>query len=133
MGMWNRTAETLSRDEYAKIQLDGLRKSLKRVWSNAFYRERLARGGVGSPEDVKSLDDLEHLPFFTKEDFREAYPLKMNCVDRQDLMEFHMSSGSTGTPVGMASGAEDPLVRAARLKLQVQDDVLTSCAALAPV
>ena len=102
MGMWNRTAETLSRDEYAKLQLEGLKKSLCRVWSNDFYRERLKRGGVSSPEDVKSLDDLARLPFFTKEDFREAYPLKMSCVDRRDLMEMHMSSGSTGTPVVMA-------------------------------
>ena len=109
MATWNRTAETLSRDEYAKIQLEGLRKSLKRVWGNEFYRTRLQKGGVGSPEDVKSLDDLANLPFFTKDDFREAYPLKMNCVDRQDLMEFHMSSGSTGTPVVMAYTKNDLL------------------------
>ena len=109
MGMWNRTAETLSRDEYAKLQLEGLKKSLCRVWSNDFYRERLKRGGVSSPEDVKSLDDLARLPFFTKEDFREAYPLKMSCVDRRDLMEMHMSSGSTGTPVVMAYTKNDLL------------------------
>ena len=109
MGMWNRTAETLSRDELAKLQLEGLKKSLNRVWLNEFYRERLKRGGLASPEDVKSLDDLEKLPFFTKDDFREAYPLKMNCVDRRDLLEFHMSSGSTGTPVVMAYTKNDLL------------------------
>ena len=109
MGMWNRTAETLSRDEYAKLQLDGLKKSLSRVWTNGFYRERLMRGGLGSPEDVKSLDDLAKLPLFTKDDFRDAYPLKMNCVDRKDLLEFHMSSGSTGTPVVMAYTKNDLL------------------------
>ena len=104
---WNRAAETMSRDEYAKVQLEGLQKSLRRVWQNDFYRERLKKGGVGNPEDVKSLDDLVRLPFFTKEDFREAYPLKMNCVDRRDLLEFHMSSGSTGTPVVMAYTKND--------------------------
>ena len=109
MGMWNLRAETLSRDEYAKIQLEGLKKSLCRVWTNPFYRDRLRQGGVSSPEDVKSLDDLERLPFFTKEDFREAYPLKMNCVDRRELMEMHMSSGSTGTPVVMAYTKNDLL------------------------
>lgn len=109
MGIWNFKAETLSRDEYAKIQLEGLRKSLRRVWSNDFYRTRLVRGGMASPEDVKSLDDLKRLPLFTKEDFREAYPLKMSCVDRKDLMEFHMSSGSTGTPVVMAYTKNDLL------------------------
>ena len=102
MSMWNREKETLSRDEYSKLQLEGLKKSLARVWGNEFYRSRLEKGGVGSPEDVKSLDDLAKLPFFTKEDFREAYPLKMSCVDRKELLEFHMSSGSTGTPVVMA-------------------------------
>ena len=64
---WNRAAETMSRDEYAKVQLDGLQRSLRRVWKNAFYRSRLQAGGVSSPEDVKSLDDLARLPFYTKE------------------------------------------------------------------
>ena len=109
MGMWNRAAETMSRDELAKIQLEGLQKSLRRVWGNEFYRTRLQAGGVTSPEDVQSLADLEKLPFFTKDDFREAYPLKMNCVDRRDLLEFHMSSGSTGTPVVMAYTKNDLL------------------------
>ena len=104
---WNRAAETMSRDEYAKVQLEGLQKSLRRVWQNEFYRDRLKKGGVANPEDIKSLDDLTRLPFFTKEDFREAYPLKMNCVDRSDLLEFHMSSGSTGTPVVMAYTKND--------------------------
>ncbi len=102
MSMWNREKETLPREELAKLQLEGLKKSLNRVWGNEFYRSRLQKGGVGSPEDVKSLEDLEKLPFFTKEDFRAAYPLAMNCVDRKELLEFHMSSGSTGTPVVMA-------------------------------
>ena len=109
MSMWNREKETLSRDEYAKVQFEGLKKSLSRVWGNEFYRERLKKGGLGSPEDVKSLDDLSKLPFFTKDDFRDAYPLKMNCVDRKDLLEFHMSSGSTGTPVVMAYTKNDLL------------------------
>ena len=109
MAMWNRAAETMSRDAYAKVQLEGLKKSLRRVWGNPFYRERLQRGGIGSPEDVASLDDLAKLPLFTKDDFREAYPLKMNCVDRRDLLEFHMSSGSTGTPVVMAYTKNDLL------------------------
>ena len=107
MGMWNRTAETLSRDELAALQLKGLQKSLRRVWGNEFYRQKLSVKGVSSPEDIKSLDDLSKLPFFTKDDFRDAYPLKMNCVDRKELMEFHQSSGSTGTPVVMAYTKND--------------------------
>ena len=36
-----------------------------------------------------------------KEDFRREYPLGMCCVEREELAEMHMSSGSTGTPVVM--------------------------------
>lgn len=102
MKYWNRKAETLSRDELAAIQFAGLKKSLRRVWSNDFYRNRLKAGGFGSPDDIKSLDDLSSIPFFTKDDFRDAYPLAMSTVNRNELREFHMSSGSTGTPVVMA-------------------------------
>jgi phenylacetate-CoA ligase len=109
MSMWNRTAETLSRDAYARLQLEGLKKSLHRVWGNDFYRERLKKGGLSSPADVTSLDDLSRLPLWTKDDFRDAYPLKMSCVPRRDLLEFHMSSGSTGTPAVMAYTKNDLL------------------------
>ena len=102
MSCWNREMETLPREELEKLQLKGLIKTLNRVWPNDFYSSRLKAAGIASPEDIKSLADLEKLPFLTKEDFREAYPLKMSCVPRHDLREFHMSSGSTGTPVVMA-------------------------------
>ena len=107
MGMWNRAAETMPREELEKLQLKNLQKTLRRVWTNDFYRARLERGGFRSPEDLKTLDDLKNLPFLTKDDFRDAYPLKMSCVDRRDLLEFHQSSGSTGTPVVMAYTKSD--------------------------
>ena len=109
MPMWNRTAETLSRDQYAALQLAGLKKSLARVWGNDFYRTRLQRGGMASPEDVKSLDDLAHLPFMTEEDFRAAYPLAMSCAERKDLMEIHTSSDSAGASRVMAYTKNDLL------------------------
>ena len=99
---WNRELETLPRERLAELQLKGLVKTLRRAWTNEFYRSRLMAAGISSPEDVSSLDDLPKLPFLTKDDFRDAYPLKMSCVDRSELREFHMSSGSTGTPVVMA-------------------------------
>ncbi len=107
--IWNRAAETMSRDELAQVQLKGLKKTLNRVWGNEFYRSRLQKGGVSSPEAIQSLDDLAKLPFLTKEDFRDAYPLAMSCVDRKELLEFHQSSGSTGTPVVMAYTKNDLL------------------------
>ena len=97
----------MSRDAIEAHQLKCLRKTLQRVWASPWWRDLLQKRGMAGPEDVKSLDDLRNLPFLTKEDFREAYPLKMSTVDRRDLLEFHMSSGSTGTPVVMAYTKND--------------------------
>ena len=107
MQFWTREAETMSRDQLADVQLKGLQKSLRRVWSNEWRRRLLLSRGFGNPEDVKSLDDLKRIPFLTKDDFRDAYPLQMCTVPRQELLEFHMSSGSTGTPVVMAYTKND--------------------------
>ena len=87
MKFWNREAETMSRDQLAAVQLKGLQKSLKRVWTNEWSRKLLLSRGFANPEDVKSLDDLAKLPFLTKDDFRDAYPLEMSTVPRQDLRE----------------------------------------------
>ena len=97
----------MSRDQLEDLQLKGLKKSLRRVWSNEWSRALLQNKGFSNPEDVKSLDDIAKLPFLTKDDFRDAYPLKMSTVDRRELLEFHQSSGSTGTPVVMAYTKND--------------------------
>ena len=107
MKFWNREIETMSRDALEALQLKGLQKTLRRVWGCEWWRNLLHKRGMSDPQDVKSLDDLRNLPFLTKEDFREAYPLKMSTVDRKELLEFHMSSGSTGTPVVMAYTKND--------------------------
>ena len=107
MKFWNREVETMSRDALEALQLKGLQKTLRRVWACDWWRDLLHKRGMSDPQDVKSLDDLRNLPFLTKEDFREAYPLKMSTVDRKELLEFHMSSGSTGTPVVMAYTKND--------------------------
>lgn len=99
---WNKEAETLSRDELISIQTKRLIKTVNHVWSNsAFYRAKMDAAGV-KPGDIRTGDDVRLLPFLTKDDFREGYPLNMLCVPRSMIREMHMSSGSTGVPVVMA-------------------------------
>ena len=94
-------AETASRDELAAKQLAGLKRTVQHVYqNNAVYRAKFDEAGV-QPGDVKSLDDVSALPCVTKEDLRIHYPLAMCCVPRKTLAEFHMSSGSTGSPIVM--------------------------------
>ena len=52
--------------------------------------------------DTNSLmtkEDFEALPFTTKQDLRDAYPLGMQCVPDEEVVRIHSSSGTTGTPV----------------------------------
>ncbi|HNX34922.1 MAG TPA: phenylacetate--CoA ligase [Kiritimatiellia bacterium] len=99
---WNERAETMSRDELSAVQLKGLQWTVKHVWANnEFYRRKLTEVGV-EPGDIRSLGDITELPFLTKDDFRDQYPLNMLCMPRASIREMHMSSGSTGTPVVMA-------------------------------
>ena len=99
---WNERAETMSRDEMAALQLKSLQWTVNHVWANnEFYRRKLTESGV-EPGDIRSLDDIAKLPFLTKDDFRDQYPLNMLCMPRASIREMHMSSGSTGTPVVMA-------------------------------
>jgi phenylacetate-CoA ligase len=62
-----------------------------------FYRERLDEAGV-DPDAVSDIEDVERLPFTTKEDFRDTYPDGLFAVDRSEMVCVHASSGTTGKP-----------------------------------
>lgn len=106
-GYWNEKAETMSRDELTAHQLAKLKETVKRAYERSpFYKSKMDVAGI-KPQDIEMLEDLRNLPFIDKNDFRDQYPLGMLCVDRSELREMHMSSGSTGTPVVMAYNEHD--------------------------
>ena len=65
------------------------------------YRLKFQRAGV-HPQDLRSLEDLRHFPFTTKEDLREHYPFGMLAVPRTQVQRIHASSGTTGRPTVVA-------------------------------
>jgi len=95
--------ETLERHALEALQLERLQALVERLRdANAIYRERLR--GVAAP---RSLDDLAGLPFSTKADMRDAYPLGLLAVAPRDLARIHASSGTTGNPTIGAYTPED--------------------------
>ena len=95
--------ETLERHALEALQLERLRSVVERLRSaNEISRERLR--GVAAPA---SLDDLASLPFSTKADMRDAYPLGLLAVPPERLARIHASSGTTGNPTVGAYTAED--------------------------
>ncbi len=96
--IWNREAECMQIGEREKLQLERLKVILKRAYANVpYYRKRFDEINV-KPGDIKSLKDIKKLPFTTKTDLREGYPFGMFAVPRQEIVEIHTSSGTTGKP-----------------------------------
>lgn len=98
MVYYNEKLETMPKEETARLQYQELKVLLDRVYRNsAFYHGKMKEAGV-SPDDIKSIEDIRKLPFMKKTDLRDNYPDKLVCVDREDLVRFHVSSGTTGKP-----------------------------------
>ncbi len=94
--MWDKAAETMSRDEIHKIQSEKLRNTVKRVYENVpFYRKKMDAIGV-LPGDIKNIDDIVKLPFTTKQDLRDTYPFGLFAVPMEEVVRIHASSGTTG-------------------------------------
>ena len=65
--------ETLTRPEIEKLQLERLQKTVRHCMNSPFYKQRFAENHL-SPEDIRSLDDLQKIPFTTKQDLRDWHP-----------------------------------------------------------
>lgn len=79
-----------------KHQLDGLQWTVAHAYrGSAFYRKRLGDAGV-APEDIRSLVDIQKLPFTTADDLRQGYPFPLLSVPESKVVRIHASSGTTG-------------------------------------
>ncbi|MFZ2649270.1 MAG: phenylacetate--CoA ligase [Burkholderiaceae bacterium] len=86
----------MSRDELEALQLERLRDSVRNAYDHVpTQRVRLAAAGV-HPEDIRTLEDLQGLPFSVKDDLREHYPFGMFARPCHELARLHASSGTTG-------------------------------------
>jgi len=96
--IWDPKNECLGRDELTALQLSRLKDTLQRVYANVpCYKDKFDTYGV-QVDSVRSLDDLQKLPFTTKEDLRLNYPYGMFAVPLKDVVRIHSSSGTTGKP-----------------------------------
>ena len=94
--IWNETKECMSRDEMANLQSVRLVKLVDRVYHNVeFYRKKMQKVGL-EPGDIRGIEDLERLPFTTKDDLRDTYPFGMFAVPNSQITRIHASSGTTG-------------------------------------
>jgi phenylacetate-CoA ligase len=90
--------ETLPREALEALQLKRLVATAERVYATVpFYKKKLDEYGI-KPSGLKSLKDLQRLPFTTKIDLRDNYPFGLFAVPMEQVVRIHASSGTTGKP-----------------------------------
>ncbi|MBN1195507.1 MAG: phenylacetate--CoA ligase [Methanomicrobiaceae archaeon] len=95
---WDPRIEMMPEPELKKLQFTLLKTLVYRLYSfSNFYRSRMDEHGV-HPDDIQTLDDAKKLPFMVKSDLRDNYPDKLFTVSRDELVRYHVSSGTTGKP-----------------------------------
>ncbi len=95
---FNEEFETLPRQALEALQLKRLQATAERVYANVpFYRTAFDRAGV-KPAAIANLEDLQKLPFTTKQDMRDSYPYALFAAPMDEIVRIHASSGTTGKP-----------------------------------
>ena len=105
--IYNIEYETMPREALESIQLKRLQAVISHVYAAVpFYRKKLDEAGI-LPGDIKTLKDLQRIPFTTKQDLRDNYPFGMFAVPMANVVRIHASSGTTGQPTVVGYTARD--------------------------
>ncbi|MDR2482263.1 MAG: phenylacetate--CoA ligase [Treponema sp.] len=116
-----------------KLQLASLKNLVETLYTKVqFYRTKMDAAGIG-PRDIRSLADIERLPFTVKDDLRENYPHGLRACPQDRIVEVHMSSGTTGKPVVDEYTMKDiniwreSMARTLAAAGCTQDDIVQNC------
>ncbi|MCF0143699.1 MAG: phenylacetate--CoA ligase family protein, partial [Firmicutes bacterium] len=88
-----------------ETQINQVNTQIQRlVASDSYYGDIYRKAGI---EGITSQKDFEKLPFSSKDDLRNAYPLGIQAVPDEEVVRIHSSSGTTGKPVIIPYTAKD--------------------------
>jgi phenylacetate-CoA ligase len=104
---WDEHYEGMKREELESLQFRRLKRTLERVYEKIpFYKKKFDEAGI-TIEAVKSLNDLEKIPFTTKNDLRANYPYGFLAEPLKNVARVHASSGTTGQATVVGYTARD--------------------------
>ena len=87
------------------LQLSQVDAQIKRlIRTDSYYGKIYKEAGITG---VSSQEEFEQLPFSSKADLRNAYPLGIQAVPDEEVVRIHSSSGTTGKPVIIPYTAKD--------------------------
>ena len=80
-----------------ETQIKQVDAQVKRLLAtDSYYGNMYRQMGITG---VESQEDFEKIPFSSKDDLRNAYPLGIQAVPDEEVVRIHSSSGTTGKPV----------------------------------
>jgi phenylacetate-CoA ligase len=98
---YNPRVETSSSDQLRVREEEKLRRQVRYVFDHSpFYQEKFAAAGA-KPEDIRTAEDLQQLPFTTKDEVRasqtEDPPFgRHRAAPPAKIVRLHATSGTTG-------------------------------------
>ena len=98
--------ETMKRADLEALQIKRLKESIRIALQSPFYKTRFGEMGI-TPDSIRSLEDLQKLPFTTKNDLRTHYPFGLVAAPMSDVVRLHSSSGTTGNPTVICHSQHD--------------------------
>lgn len=99
MRFYQETIETMDYTKLKIIQNELFCNLFRRVYNSVdYYKQKIDKAGINI-KDIRSLDDIDRLPFMTKDDLRSAYPDKLLAVPKSKSIRIQSTSGTTGKRV----------------------------------
>ena len=103
---WEKDIETIDRKRLAQLQFTRLKDTLSRAENSYYYGKIFKEKGINA-DSLKSLNDIQKIPFTTKDDLREHWPYGFVAVAKDELVRMHSSSGTTGRATVVFHTAND--------------------------
>jgi len=91
--------EAYTQSQMKSLQLERLKYIVNYACENVkMYKERFDKIKL-KPGDIKTLKDIEKIPYTTKDDLRDNYPYGLFAKPLSEIIRIHASSGTTGKPI----------------------------------
>lgn len=103
---WEKDIETIKHSQLEKLQLESLKKTIDQASKSPYYSKLFKDKKIKS-EDINSLEDLQKIPFTTKDDLRNNYPYGFGTIPLEECVRLHSSSGTTGNPTVVLHSQKD--------------------------
>jgi phenylacetate-CoA ligase len=103
---WQEELETMHHDDLRQLQTERLRHTITQACNAPYYRKIFEDHDI-SADDIESPEDLNRLPFTTKDDLRCGYPYDFVSIPLRQCVRIHSSSGTTGNPTVVLHSQKD--------------------------